>query len=179
MVLIKVVTHEVITFLMKLETAQNQYNILTYINTCTHSALDLWMLSCNWDQKKILYIFLGYRVNNSHWNLSALPQSTSTSLSNPLLTAESPKTMLILSWVRLPQLGLLPLLLLPNPTRNLLIMWRFVHNMSSPQLFKFSHLSNIVQQQWNVSTNIKPSWLQRSLYVVGPHYWSTSGIHWQ
>ena len=132
--------------------------------------------------RKFLTNFLGCRVNSSHWNLSAPPQSMSTSPSYPLLTAASPKTMLILSGVRLPLLGLLPLLLLPNLTRNVLIMWRFLHNSPSPLLFKGSHLSNVVQQQ-NVSTNEKSSCLsihhmQGPLFIVGPHLGSTSGIHW-
>ena len=121
--------------------------------------------------RKFLTNFLCCRINSSHWNLSAPPQSMSTSLSYPLLTAASPKTMLILSGVRLPLLGLLPLLLLPNLTRNVLIMWRFLHNSPSPLLFKGSHLSNVVQQQ-NVSTNEKSSCLsihhmQGPLFIVG------------
>ena len=136
--------------------------------------------------RKFLTNFLCCRVNSSHWNLSAPPQSMSTSPSYPLLTAASPKTMLILSGVRLPLLGLLPLLpllLLPNLTRNVLIMWRFLHNSPSPLLFKGSHLSNVVQQQ-NVSTNEKSSCLSihhmlRPLCIVGPHLGSTSGMYWQ
>lgn len=116
------------------------------------------LVNYNWDQvtsRKFLTNILCCRVNSSHWNLSAPPQSMSTSPSYPLLTAASPETMLILNGVRLPLLGLLPLLLLPNLTRNVLIMQRFLHNSPSPLLFKGSHLSNVVQQQ-NVSTNEKP-----------------------
>ena len=144
------------------------------------------LVNYNWDQVtlgRFLTNILCCRVNSSHWNLSAPPQSMSTSPSYLLLTAASPETMLILSGVRLPLLGLLPLLLLPNLTRNVLIMQRFLHNSPSPLLFKGNHLSNVVQQQ-NVSTNDKPLCLsihhvQRPLLIVEPHRGSTSGIHWK